>query len=145
VTSWWHSANPRSREAARLHIQGQGREHGRNEIRAALNCHRIASDRNSFDTQHDKYREDAVINYPQSDEHIKGRRNIPASRVAQATSKRFSVFRGIGTGDLWAAEFTITYDGKPSHSGSGTEFLDGRVARATQYFVRARALVRPFG
>jgi hypothetical protein len=31
-------------------------------------------------------------------------------------------------------EFIITYDGRPSYSVSVTEFLDGKVARETQYF-----------
>jgi hypothetical protein len=105
-----------------------------NEIREALNRHWAASDANDFDVEHDIYREDAVLEYPQSGERIRGRRNIQASRVAQPNLKRFSVRRIVGTGDLWVTEFIITYDGQPSYSVSIMEFLDGRVTRETQYF-----------
>ena len=105
-----------------------------NEIREALDRHWAASDANDFDGEHDIYRVDAVLEYPQSGERIRGRRNIQASRVAQPNSKRFSVRRIIGGGDLWVTEFVLTYDGQPSYSVSIMEFLDGKVARETQYF-----------
>jgi SnoaL-like domain len=105
-----------------------------NEIREALDRHWAASDANDFDVEHDIYREDAVLEYPQSGERIRGRRNIQASRVAQPSAKRFKVRRIVGAGDLWVTEFVLTYDGRPSYSVSVMEFLDGRVARETQYF-----------
>ncbi len=104
------------------------------EIREALNRHWAASDANDFVVEHDIYREDAVLEYPQSGERIRGRHNIQASRTAQPSSKRFSVRRIVGTGDLWVSEFILTYDGRPSWSVSVMEFLDGKVARETQYF-----------
>ena len=70
------------------------------EIRAALDRHWAASDANDFDVEHDIYREEAVLEYPQSGERITGRHNIQASRVAQPSSKRFTVRRIVGTGDL---------------------------------------------
>ena len=103
-------------------------------IRAALDAHWAASDANDFDVEHDIYREDAVLDYPQSGERIRGRRNIQASRVAQPNSKRFTVRRIVGAGDLWVTEFILSYDGRPSYSVSVMEFLDGKVARETQYF-----------
>ena len=105
-----------------------------NTIRVALNRHWAASDINDFEVEHDIYRDDAVLEYPQSGERIRGRRNIQASRVAQPNAKRFKVRRITGTGDLWVSEFILTYDGVPSYSVSIMEFLDGRVARETQYF-----------
>ena len=104
------------------------------EIREALNRHWAASDANDFDAEHDIYREDALLEYPQSDERIRGRQNIQASRAAQPNSKRFEVRRIVGTGDLWVTEFILTYDGRPSYSVSVMEFTDGKVARETQYF-----------
>ena len=104
------------------------------EIRAALDAHWTASDANDFEAEHEIYREDAVLEYPQSGERIRGRHNIQASRVAQPSSKRFRVRRIVGTGDLWVTEFILTYDGRPSYTVSVMEFLDGRVARETQYF-----------
>ena len=40
------------------------------EIRAALDRHWAASDANDFETEHSIYREDAVLEYPQSGERI---------------------------------------------------------------------------
>ena len=105
-----------------------------NEIRKALNRHWAASDANEFDVEHDIYQEDALLEYPQSGERIRGRNNIQASRIAQPNAKRFSVRRIIGAGDLWITEFILSYDDSPSYSVSIMEFRDGKVARETQYF-----------
>ena len=104
------------------------------DIRAALDRHWAASDANDFEAEHQIYREDAVLEYPQSGERIRGRRNIQSSRAAQPNRKRFTVRRIIGAGDLWVTEFTLTYDGRPSYTVSIMEFRDGKVARETQYF-----------
>jgi hypothetical protein len=103
-------------------------------IRAALDRHWAASDANDFETEHDIYHDDAVLEYPQSGERIRGRRNIQASRTAQPNKKRFTVRRIIGAGDLWVTEFILTYDSVPSYTVSIMEFRDGKVARETQYF-----------
>jgi hypothetical protein len=104
------------------------------EIRAALDAHWAASDANDFELEHQIYREDAVLEYPQSAERIRGRRNIQASRFAQPSMKRFTVRRILGAADLWVTEFVLTYDGQPSYTVSIMEFKDGKVARETQYF-----------
>jgi hypothetical protein len=104
------------------------------EIQHLLNRHWAASDASDFEVEHDIYRDDALLEYPQSGERIRGRHNIQAARAAQPNGKRFAVRRIIGTGDLWVTEFIITYDGAPSYSVSVMEFLDGKVARETQYF-----------
>jgi hypothetical protein len=52
----------------------------------------------------------------------------------QPNRKRFTVRRIIGAGDLWVTEYVLTYDGRPSYTVSIMEFLDGEVARKTQYF-----------
>ena len=103
-------------------------------IREALNRHWAASDANDFDVEHEIYREDALLEYPQSGERIRGRRNIQASRTAQPNAKRFEVRRITGAGDLWVTEFTLTYDGNPSYTVSIMEFRDGKVSHETQYF-----------
>lgn len=103
-------------------------------IRAALDRHWAASDANDFDTEHQIYRDDAVLDYPQSGERIRGRQKIQLSRAAQPNKKRFTVRRITGSGDLWVTEFTLSYDGKPSYTVSIMEFVDGKVAHETQYF-----------
>jgi len=103
-------------------------------MRQALERHWQASDANDFEAEHDIYRDDAVLDYPQSGERIRGRRNIQESRFVQPSKKRFTVRRITGSGDLWVSEFTLSYDGKPSYVVSIMELRDGLVARETQYF-----------
>jgi len=104
------------------------------EIRAALDQHWAASDANDFETEHLIYHEDAVLEYPQSGERTRGRRNIQGQRASQPNKKRFAIRRIIGGGDLWVTEFVLTYDGKPSYTVSIMEFRGNKVARETQYF-----------
>jgi ketosteroid isomerase-like protein len=104
------------------------------EIRAALDQHWAASDASDFETEHRIYLEDAVLEYPQSGERTRGRRNIQNQRASQPSKKRFSIQRIIGSGDLWVTEFILTYDGKPSYTVSIMEFKGDKVARETQYF-----------
>jgi len=104
------------------------------EVRAALDRRWAASDANDFEAEHDIYREDAVLEYPQSGQRIRGRHNILSSRAAQPDRKRFTVRRIIGVGDLWVTEYVLTYDGQPSYTVSIMEFREGKVVRETQYF-----------
>jgi len=104
------------------------------EIGAALDRHWAASDANDFETEHHIYLEDAVLEYPQSGERIRGRRNIQNQRATQPNKKRFFIRRIIGSGELWVTEFILTYDGKPSYAVSIMEFRGEKVARETQYF-----------
>ena len=104
------------------------------EIRAALDQHWAASDANDFQAEHLIYHEDAVLEYPQSGERTRGRSNIQNQRASQPSKKRFTVRRIIGGSNLWVTELILTYDGKPSYTVSIMEFLDGKVARETQYF-----------
>ena len=103
-------------------------------VRAALERHWAASDANDFEVEHEIYREDAVLDYPQSGERIRTRHNIQESRTVQPNKKRFTVQRIIGSGDLWVTEFILSYDGVPSYTVSIMEFRDGLVAHETQYF-----------
>ena len=50
------------------------------EIRAALDEHWAASDASEFETEHHIYHEDAVLEYPQSGERTRSRRNIQGQR-----------------------------------------------------------------
>jgi hypothetical protein len=104
------------------------------KIRAALDRHWAASDANDFEVEHDIYLDDAVLEYPQSGERIRSRRNIQITRANQPSKKRFAVRRIIGRDDLWITEFILTYDGKPSYTVSLMEFSGDKVARETQYF-----------
>jgi hypothetical protein len=102
--------------------------------RLALERHWNASDAGDFDVEHEIYREDAVLEYPQSGERIRGRHNIQQSRFVQPNRKRFTVRRMTGSGALWVTEFILSYDDIPSYAVSIMEFREGLVAHETQYF-----------
>ena len=103
-------------------------------VRTALQRHWEASDASDFEREHEIYAEDAVLDYPQSGERIRGRRNIQESRTVQPNKKRFAIRRMIGGGGLWITEYILTYDERPSYVVSIMEFRDGLVAHETQYF-----------
>lgn len=103
-------------------------------VRMALQRHWEASDASDFEREHEIYREDAVLDYPQSGERIHGRRNIQESRTVQPNRKRFTIRRMTGGGDLWITEYILTYDDRPSYVVSIMEFRDGLVIHETQYF-----------
>jgi ketosteroid isomerase-like protein len=124
---------PRKQRFNTPHAEGKIEMEDR-DIRVALDRHWAASDANDFEAEHRIYQDDAVLEYPQSGERIRGRRNIQASRFAQPSKKRFTVRRILGAADLWITELVLTYDGQPSYTVSIMEFRDGKVVRETQYF-----------
>ena len=54
-------------------------------VRVALERHWEASDANDFMVEHEIYREDAVLDYPQSGERIRGRHNIQEAGLSSPT------------------------------------------------------------
>ena len=104
------------------------------EIRAALDRHWAASDANDLEAEHaDLPRGCGARISSIGRAHSRAAEHSGVSRRA-AESKRFTVRRIIGAGELWVTEYVLTYDGRPSHTVSIMEFLDGKVARETQYF-----------
>jgi len=101
-------------------------------VRPALARHWEAPAASDFEVEREIYREDAVLDYSQSGERIRGRRK--ESRFVQPNKKRFRVQRIVGSGDLCATEFVLSYDGAPSFAVSIMEFRDGLVTSETQYF-----------
>ena len=104
------------------------------EMRAALSLHWKASDAGDLETEHSIYSDNAVLEYPQSGERIRGRANIQLTRTLQPNKKRFTVLRIVGAGDLWVTQYVLSYDGKPSYTVSIMEFEGGKVTRETQFF-----------
>ena len=108
---------------------------GDQEIRAALERHWTASAAGDQQAEHEIYHENAIVEYPQSRELIRGRQNVQALRSHHpARPSGFVVTRIVGNGDLWVTEYVITYDGRPFHTVSIMEFQAGQVVRETQYF-----------
>jgi len=104
------------------------------EVRAALEQHGAASDTNDVAPEHRIHEDDAVLEYPQSGERIRGRQSIQASRMAQPNRKRFTVRRLLGGGRLWISELILTDDEQPFYVVSIMEFHGGKAVRETQYF-----------
>ena len=104
------------------------------DVRAALLRHWAASDDNDFATEHQIYRADAVLDYPQSGERIRSRANIQASREAQPNRKHFTVRRMLGGDSLWVSELVMTYDAQPYYVVSIMEFEGDEVVHETRYF-----------
>jgi len=75
------------------------------DIRAALDRHWAASDANDFEAEHQIYREDAVLEYRNRRERIRGGGRFSHLGPRQPNRKRFTVRRIIGAGDLWVTEF----------------------------------------
>ena len=104
------------------------------DVRAALMRHWAASDAGDFAVEHEIYADDAILEYPQSGERLRGRQAIQASRMAQPDPKRFAVRRVLGEGGLWVSEIVLTYGVQPMHVVSVMEVEGGKVVRETQYF-----------
>ena len=80
------------------------------------------------------YADDAVVEFPQGGERIRGRKNILAFRSAYPTKLKLEVRRTVGSGDLWVNEYTIQYDdGVPMLVAGIMEFEDGKVLRERIY------------
>ncbi|MDR3635944.1 MAG: nuclear transport factor 2 family protein [Isosphaeraceae bacterium] len=105
------------------------------EIRAALERHWEASRVGDQDAEHEIYNDDAVVEYPQSGERVRGRHNVQALRSQHpARPSGFVVRRIVGGGELWVTEYVIAYDGGRINTVSMMEFQAGKVVRETQYF-----------
>jgi hypothetical protein len=104
-------------------------------LRAIIERHWAASAARDLEKEHDIYCDDAICDYPQSGERIRGRQNIKAVRAHHpAKPSGFNVRRVIGRSDLWVSEYIIVYEGNPAHTVSIMEFRDDKVIHETQYF-----------
>src|SRR6266571_5351346 len=61
------------------------------------------------------YHDDVVVEWPQSGEVIRGKKNIRELRLAHPTPPTATLHRIVGSGDLWAMEMDFDYDGDPFH------------------------------
>jgi ketosteroid isomerase-like protein len=104
------------------------------DIRAAIERHWAASQAGDEAAEQAIYADDAVLEYPQSGERFRGRRNIQGQRGHHPARREFAVRRVRGSGELWISELVITYDGKPYDTVSIMAFRAAHVVRETQYF-----------
>jgi hypothetical protein len=91
------------------------------QARAAIEAHFVtASDPDRVHISSEIYSEDAVLEFPQGGERIRGKANMD---------------RTTGSGDLWVNEYVIRYDGvKPTYIVGIMEFRGGMVFRERLYF-----------
>jgi SnoaL-like domain len=81
------------------------------------------------------YADDAVLEFPQGKERIRGRANIIAFRSAYPAHVDIEPHRTVGRQDLWVNEFTIRYNGaNPYNAVSIMEFRGGKVVRERIYY-----------
>jgi len=81
------------------------------------------------------YADDAVLEFPQGRERIRGKANILAFRSAYPARISLDMHRTIGCHALWVNEYTIDYDGEnPLNVVGIMEFRDGKVVRERIYF-----------
>lgn len=105
------------------------------QIREALNAHWRASAAGDLDAEHAIYDDNAVCDYPQSGERIRGRTNLQALRGHHpGKPSGFDVKRIQGSGNLWITEYTIAYQTQLAYTVSIMEFREGKVVHETQYF-----------
>jgi hypothetical protein len=86
------------------------------------------------DISHEIYHDDAVLEFPQSQERFEGKANFIAWRKQYPADLEFKVRRIRGRGDLWIAETSIRYDGGSWNLGCSILELSGdKIARETIY------------
>src|ERR671910_2430766 len=73
------------------------------------------------------YADDAVLEWPQGGERIRGKANIIGFRSTYPARQRFELHRITGCHDLWVNEYTIRYDDQPVMVVGIMEFRDEKV------------------
>lgn len=86
------------------------------------------------DLAHAMYRDDAVLEFPQSGERFVGVENFREWRSSYPASTTFEIQEVRGGQDLWVAELTVSYDQGPANFGvSIIELRGDRIARESIY------------
>jgi hypothetical protein len=86
------------------------------------------------DFAHAMYRDDAVLEFPQSGERFVGVANLKGWRRGYPASVTYEIRDVRGAGEVWVAELTIRYDDGPQNFGvSILELRGDKIARETIY------------
>jgi hypothetical protein len=80
------------------------------------------------------YADDAVVEWPQGGERLRGRTNIIEFRSTYPARQEFELHRTTGCHNLWVNEYTIRYDDRPVMAVGIMEFRDEKVVRERIYF-----------
>jgi hypothetical protein len=104
------------------------------EVRDLLIGHLARSQTDSAGA-HEIYRDDAILEFPQSGERFRGKAKILAFRERYPARVHYEPRELRGSGDFWVGEGRVVYDGgDPIHFAWIVEFRDGLVQRETIYF-----------
>jgi hypothetical protein len=79
------------------------------------------------------YADDAVVEWPQGGERVRGKAKIIAFRSTYPARQDFEVRRITGCDDLWVNEYTIRYGDHPMMVVGIMEFRDEKVVRERIY------------
>ncbi len=102
-------------------------------LRAALERHWKYAGKDE-DVANEIYHEDAILEFPQSQERFLGKQNFLPWRKQYPATIDMKVRRIRGQGDFWVAENSIRYDGGPwNYTISLMEFRGDKIARETIY------------
>lgn len=86
---------------------------------------------------HELYHDDAVLEFPQSQERFEGKESFKAWRSIYPGALEFKIRRLRGQGSFWVAENSISYNGGPwNFTCSILEFRGDKVARETIYITQ---------
>jgi hypothetical protein len=108
-------------------MNDESRRAGIRRLVEAINSHEMEA----FDAI---YHDNVVIEWPQSGEVIRGKKNIRELRLAFPTPPTATLRRIIGSGDLWATEMIFDYAGDRYYTVLIHEYRDGLVVRETCYY-----------
>jgi ketosteroid isomerase-like protein len=87
-----------------------------------------------FSVMDEVFADDALLEYPQSGERVRGRANIRAVEESYPALPKVTIRRKVVVGDLGVVESDLDYQGKPYQEVSIFDFQDGKIVRLTQYF-----------
>jgi hypothetical protein len=108
-------------------MNDESRRAGIRRLVEAINSHEM----DPFDAI---YHDNVVIEWPQSGEVIRGKKNIRELRLAFPTPPTATLRRIIGSGDLWATEMIFDYAGDRYYTVLIHEYREGLVVRETCYY-----------
>jgi hypothetical protein len=87
------------------------------------------------DLAHEIYHDDAILEFPQSQERFERKTNFMAWRKAYPADVEFKIKRIRGQSNTWVVEGSVRYNGGPWNYGlSIHEFRGDKIARETIYF-----------
>ena len=90
--------------------------------------------RDDISGAHEIYADDAVVEWPQGGERVRGKENIIGFRSTYPARQDFELHRTTGCHDLWVNEYTVRYDGRPVLVVGIMEFRGEKVVRERIYF-----------